>query len=249
MPYVRPVFRGALTRVTEVTCRMPRGVRGPEHHAEAPEIVLPRQGAVTLHRGRRATTADPSTAVVFRGRYRLSHPTDCGDRSLAIRLAPDLHEEAIGEAHVLQPSHRLRVSMAARAVRDEETALLLVAAIADAPVLRATPRIEQVRELLAAQPTERWTLSRIGRTVHCSPYHLARQFRAATGQTIAGYLLGLRLALALDRIERGEDDLARLAAELGFSGHSHLTERFRHAYGSTPSEVRKILTARRARLS
>jgi methylphosphotriester-DNA--protein-cysteine methyltransferase len=52
--------------------------------------------------------------------------------------------------------------------------------------------------------------------------------------------------LALDRLQAGEDDLARLAAELGFAGHSHFTEQFRRSYGATPSQVRKILTARRA---
>jgi AraC family transcriptional regulator len=79
--------------------------------------------------------------------------------------------------------------------------------------------------------------------VHCSPFHLARQFRAATGQTIARHLLRLRLSLALERIAAGETSLARLASDLGFAHHSHLTARFHAMFATTPSQLRTILTA------
>lgn len=126
----------------------------------------------------------------------------------------------------------------------EEKALRAVAVLAGASPIRATQRVEDVRAILAADCSRRWTLSDVARAVHVSPYHLARQFRSATGQTIAGYLQGLRLALALDRLQEGEEDLARAAVELGFANHSHFTERFRRAYGVTPARLRTILTAR-----
>jgi AraC-like DNA-binding protein len=80
--------------------------------------------------------------------------------------------------------------------------------------------------------------------VHCSPYHLARQFRNATGTTIAEHLMDLRLTLAVERLERGDDDLARLAADLGFASHSHFTARFRQRLGCVPSHLRKTVIAR-----
>jgi AraC-like DNA-binding protein len=184
---------------------------------------------------------------VLEGEYRVSHPADGGDRCLAVALAPGLHEEALGAARVLPVRRRLRVTLTADELEAEESGLDLVAQLADAPPLRSSPRVELVRELVAASPTRRWTLSDIAGAVHVSPFHLARQFRSATGQTLARYLLGLRLALALDRLQEGEDDLARLAVDLGFASHSHFTERFRHAFGKPPSEGRKNLTARAAR--
>lgn len=243
---VRPVLASPLVRVADVTCCAPRGGCGLEEHSPAPEIVLPRRGVFTIHRGREMATADPMTAVVLHGEYRVSHPADGGDRCTGLAFAPELHEEALGDARALRATQRLAITLATDRLEAEEQALRLLADLAAAPPLRAAPRVQEVRELLAASPTERWTLTDISRAVHASPYHLARQFRAATGQTIARHLVDLRLALALDRLQAGEDDLARLAAELGFAGHSHFTEQFRRSYGATPSQVRKILTARRA---
>lgn len=244
MLQVRTLVSGPLVRVADVTCCAPRGGCGSEERSELPEVVVPRRGVFTVHRGRRAVTADPLTAVVLHGDYRVSHPGEHGDRCTVLAFTPELHEEALGEARILRGGRRMSVTLASDQLEVEEQALHLLAELADAPPLQAGPRVEEVRELLAVRPAHRWTLTEIGRAVHTSPYHLARQFRAATGETIARYLLGLRLALALDRLQEGEDDLARLAVELGFASHSHLSERFRHAYGRTPSQVRKILTAR-----
>jgi AraC family transcriptional regulator len=103
-------------------------------------------------------------------------------------------------------------------------------------------RADEVRALLADDLARRWRLDAVGRAVHCSPFHLARQFRRATGETISGYLLRLRLSAALHRISEGESDLARLAVELGFSHHSHFTARFRSVFGCTPVRARDALT-------
>jgi AraC family transcriptional regulator len=131
----------------------------------------------------------------------------------------------------------------------EEAALLLLGAIAEDAGDRVRPgaavarRVEDVRALLAADPSRPWRLRDVAAAVHVSPYHLARQFRATTGETIARYVTRLRLALALDRIAGGEDDLARLAHDAGFAHHSHLSARFRALFSLAPSQVRTIVTA------
>jgi AraC-like DNA-binding protein len=79
--------------------------------------------------------------------------------------------------------------------------------------------------------------------VHCSPYHLARQFRSITGASVSEYLLRLRLALASERLAEGADDLAALATDLGFANHSHFSARFRSVFGMPPGAVRRALTA------
>jgi AraC family transcriptional regulator len=96
-------------------------------------------------------------------------------------------------------------------------------------------RVERARALLASDPARSWNLAAVARGVDCSPFHFARQFRSITGETIARYLLRLRLALALERLAEGEDDLRRrLARDLGFAHHSHLSARFRTVFGLTP---------------
>jgi len=133
----------------------------------------------------------------------------------------------------------------------EETALdLVAAALGDAtagPSGLASARqrrdVRAVQELLAHRVTESLTLADIGREVGASPYHLARGFRLETGWSIHEYRLQLRVRTAVDRLAAGPVDLARLAMELGFSSHSHLTDTFRRIFGAPPSAIRHQLAS------
>lgn len=94
-----------------------------------------------------------------------------------------------------------------------------------------------VQQLLAARFQERLTLEDIAAEINYSPYHLARIFRQQTGQTIHVYLNQIRLRTALNNLQSGTD-LTQLALTLGFSSHSHFTQAFRKAFGTTPSQLR-----------
>jgi AraC-type DNA-binding domain-containing proteins len=59
---------------------------------------------------------------------------------------------------------------------------------------------------------------------------------------VSAYLLRLRLGLASQRLPEGEDDLARLANDLGVASHSHFSARFRSVFGVPPGTVRHALT-------
>lgn len=102
----------------------------------------------------------------------------------------------------------------------------------------ASRKVEMTKSLLLADPTKKWTLNGIAREISTSPYHLTRLFRAQTGTPLHRFLLRTRLAIALDRILQGDDDLSGLAHDLGFSSHSHFSAAFRRAFGMTPSATR-----------
>lgn len=244
-----------LVTAADVDCHAPRSSAGAAEWNTATELVLPRRGVFVVHRGGEPVVADPATAVVLRAgeEYRVSHPVEHGDRCTALAFATGIVEEALPDAThvVLRPATQLRAALvtARPTLAGEEGALLLLADIASdaGDRTRVTPAIarcvEDVRVLLAADPARPWRLRDVAAAVHVSPYHLARQFRVATGETIARYVTRLRLALALDRIAAGEDDLARLAHDAGFAHHSHLSARFRALFSLTPSQVRTIVTA------
>ncbi len=115
---------------------------------------------------------------------------------------------------------------------------------------RSTPRthraVERAREHLAAQPHRNDTLSEIAAIAHCSPFHLARQFRCHSGISLHGYRTRLRMSVAIQRLRDGESNLSLLAADLGYSSHSHFTSVFRRSFGAAPHQVRTNLTAQRA---
>ncbi len=132
----------------------------------------------------------------------------------------------------------------------EESALGLVASALDDAVspgvhtlasARQRRDVRAVQELLGHRFADPLTLADIGREVGASPYHLARGFRLETGWSIHEYRLQLRVRTAVDRLAAGPVDLARLAMELGFSSHSHLTDTFRRIFGAPPSTIRHQL--------
>src|SRR5207237_1461534 len=93
----------------------------------------------------------------------------------------------------------------------------------------------------AEHPGGHWTLEQLAAFVGYSPFHRAHRFRAYTGTTVHQYLADLRAAAALERIEAGDAPLARIAVELGFSHHSHLTSTLRKRLGLTPQMIRRSL--------
>jgi AraC-like DNA-binding protein len=70
-------------------------------------------------------------------------------------------------------------------------------------------------------------------------------FSQLTGSTVSQYRNRLRVSRALQRIADGEQDLAGLAADLGFTDHAHLTRTIRAATGHPPSACRLLLTGQR----
>ena len=106
---------------------------------------------------------------------------------------------------------------------------------------------ENVKLLIAERPEAKFSLPEIARKVHCSAFHLSRIFRATVGSSIHQYQLRLRLALALDQLGDGSQSLTELALALGFSSHSHFTAAFQQAFGFSPSDFRRIRTARHMR--
>jgi AraC family transcriptional regulator len=261
----------SVVEVAQVGCCRPRSVSSDDEWNQMPRIVLPQRGLFMVHRSGENVLADPTRAIVFglEEGYRVTHPLDGGDECVVLGFRPEIHEEAIGRLNGcsgrLSPRTQLGASVFVGAVgRDdadalacEEGAMLLLQSLAGelTDASRAEARVskserdraDQVRALLADDLARPWRLRDVARAVHSSPFHLARRFRMASGETISGYLLRLRLAAALHRIAEGERNLARLAVELGFSHHSHFSARFRSVFGCTPVAARGALTAPRLR--
>lgn len=203
-------------------------------------------------RGDRGTVLTPSSAVLHDIVRELDPSVDTHpDRPFAFAVGPcDLDVFARHRALVraLERSHDVDP------LAIETAALTLVADVVASSLARGAPpktrrrddtdrdhaeRVEAVKAHLASHIGERVSLDDVARAVHVSPFHLARIFQTHTGLPIHRYLTQLRLRTSLDRIEGGADNLSALALELGFSSHSHFTDAFRSAFGTTPGEVRR----------
>ena len=126
--------------------------------------------------------------------------------------------------HFLDPRHRSETLSRRRRQRGQHRQ-------------RSLERVEAAKDLLSRHYTENWSLSEIADQLDCSGPHLCRIFRASCGLRMHAFREQVRLRCALERLADFSRDFSSLAADLGFSSHSHFTFAFRRAFGCTPSAL------------
>lgn len=232
-------------------------------------IVFPRRGFLCRRVEGVETALDP-TVVYFElpgQEQEIAHPLAGGDACTSIVLSAALVASVWGgELGVpdgplfsnasVDLEHRFLLSAARRGCDqfelDERVVSLVanvleqgrpkrVAAGRPATVAARRTMVEGARATIVAEP---WIgLIELARRLSVSPHHLSRLFRDGTGETVSRHRNRVRVRLALERLAEGEQDLARLAAELGFADHAHLTRVVGREAGSPPSRLRTLLSA------
>ena len=215
--------------------------------------MFPYRGIYVRHIGRDQAVADANHVLLFNAgeAYQISHPVDGGDASLALVLPELLLSELVpasllngqsplgfrrqhqridprGQALVALLRHTLD-NRTIEPLEAESLSLILVCRSLG-PRTSHEPHgshghhrlADRAKVLLASDLSRRWTLAEIAAEVGGSPVYLTQVFRQVEGMPLYRYHLRLRLARALDQITQ-YDDLSALAADLGFSSHSHFT--------------------------
>ena len=264
MSIVQTVLNSSHFKVMTQDCSYPR-VNCGHGEGEPGRFLFTRRGAFSIQVGQRSCLARPGQAV-FLGRdveYRVSHPDHRGCACCTDVWLDDawLDELGLGAAHApacLDVQHDLHLQQAhvelllgmrrGPDLLEAEEAML---AVLDGLMHGGEPRptansgtarqVRRAQEAIVASPGENLGVDALSRLVGCSPFHLCRIFRQGTGQSLRQFRLQHRLGTALDRLGEGEEDLAALACDVGFSSHSHMTDAFRQALGATPSELREGL--------
>lgn len=225
-------------------------------------LVFPEHPVRVHEAGRPAFVANRHVAILREphARYRLEALVPAGDACLWIALDEpwaDVLRHARPGRYLVPATAALarHATLRLRADDDLETADG-ISAIVQATLEAAVPSLGDVRpvvdaaeQILATRYAEPLTLQALARTVGCSPWHLARAFRAELGTSVHQYRDQLRLREALFRLRDPRIDLTELALDLGYSSHSHLTDRFRTAYGMPPSAVRDAPRSRLRRVA
>ena len=103
------------------------------------------------------------------------------------------------------------------------------------PRARLRAVLEYIEEHLDASPT----LEEMAAVARLSPYHFARQFKAATGLPPHEYVIARRVERAKQFLQVGGDlSLAEVAAQAGFSDQSQFSRHFKRLIGVTPGQFR-----------
>jgi len=101
--------------------------------------------------------------------------------------------------------------------------------------------IDYMMENLEGSPT----LEQMAAVVHLSPYHFARQFKAATGLAPHQYVISRRVERAQHLLQtNGRLGLAEVAFRSGFANQSHFSLHFKRTVGVTPRRFRENANVR-----
>ena len=242
----------------------------PEECAETTHVVFPYRGIYLRHVARDQAVADANHVMFFNAGegYRIAHPIRGSDASLSLQLEASVLEELSPSALLNKRSvrgfrvqHRridsltqARVTWLRHHLGQDTTDPLRVESLAlDLVSHSLGPRTsspseathgqrrlaDRVKVLLASDVSRRWTLAEIGTEIGASPVYLTQVFRRVEGLPLYRYQLRLRLARALDLLATRRD-VSSLAADLGFSSHSHFTAVFRQAYGTSPTKFQRM---------
>jgi AraC-like DNA-binding protein len=265
---VEALLRTPTVTVREVRCAGTCQAKGPEECATSLQLVFPYRGVYVRHLGSDPAVAEANQVVIFNPGegYRISHPVHGGDASVVVVADEALLRELVPASLqrrgvlALDPHHLridprtqalialLRHGLRSGAAESLEAETLTLTLVRRAFGARTSHRaagtagrrrlVDRAKLVLAGDLTRRWTLAAIAAEVDASPVYLTQVFQDVEGVPLYRYQLRLRLARALDLLERCED-LSALAFELGFSSHSHFSAAFRQLYGRPPSAFRR----------
>jgi AraC family transcriptional regulator len=247
--------------------------RSAEECASATHLVFTYRGIYLRHVGNDQAVADANHVLFFNAgeHYQVSHPIEGRDASLSLGLSDALlreltpksvlndggtasfkhqHQRIDARAQALVALLRHNLEQGSIEPLEAESLALTLVCRSLGPRTSHEPRathgvrrlVDRVKVLLASDLSRRWTLAEIAVEIRGSPVYLTQIFQRAEGIPLCRYHLRLRLARALDLIGQ-YDDLSALAAELGFSSHSHFTSAFRQAYGQSPAAFRECTSA------
>jgi AraC family transcriptional regulator len=243
--------------------------RSAEECASTTHLVFPYRGIYLRHVGNDQAVADANHVLFFNAGegYQVSHPIAGSDASLSLSVSDALLQELAPSSLLnargplgFRRQHRridsraqalvalLRHSLDNGTIEPLEAEGLVLTLVCRSLGPRTSHQpgstharrrlADRVKILLASDLSRRWTLAEIAAEMRGSPVYLTQVFQQAEGIPLYRYHLRLRLARALDLIAQ-YDDLSALAADLGFSSHSHFAAAFRQAFGRSPTAFRQ----------
>ncbi len=266
MSIMQTVLRSSHFMVIDHVCRQPRVDCGYVQGDESARFIFTRRGSFAVHVGGRTWFARPGQAVLVQKNveYRISHPDHDGCDCCTDVWIDDATLDMLGMAHTAgQPCRAITHDLRFQKIHvemllglqnggddaDEADEVLLDTLdylLRSHASNRQRPRsaliarqVARVEEAIIGRVGENLGIDVLAALAGCSPFHLCRIFRVSTGQSLRQFRVQQRLGTALGRLGEGEDDLAALACDVGFSSHSHMTDAFRKSLGMSPRETRE----------
>jgi AraC-like DNA-binding protein len=98
----------------------------------------------------------------------------------------------------------------------------------------ADSRMHAALSAMHADPAHSWTVRELATTAGMSRSTFAERFRARAGETPIAYLARWRMMLAAERLQHGDDTIARIAGSLGYESEHAFNTAFKRILGMPP---------------
>src|SRR5262249_23580181 len=108
-------------------------------------------------------------------------------------------------------------------------------------------QLHLVTDYIFANLEQDLSLAVLAQEVGFSPYHFARLFRLAKGESPPQFVRQRRIERAQRLLREDELPLARVALQCGFANQGHLSLAFKRVLGVTPAAYRRQYTGRARR--
>ena len=109
-------------------------------------------------------------------------------------------------------------------------------------------RLLRVRRIVRSQPEARLDLASLASYANYSPHHLIRVYRNVFGETPAEYALRLRTRKAWRLVRETKMPICEITELLGFESQSAFCRSFKHSFGMTTSQARRLVVAHPVRI-
>ena len=230
-------------------------------------LVFVRRGGFRRRAQGRDDYVGPATAFfeVLGAEDEVLHPHDGGDTTSIFTLTEaavgqfagdrDLPSQPILAPGPIDLAHR-RLIAALRQGIDQFEAAERLAELVGALIEQAAPGrlttsrsrtdraydrlVSTVKEAIVTDPAGS-DLAKLAALTGYSPFHVSRVFRRRSGVTLMHFRNRIRVAAALVLVEQGQEDLAVVATQLGFSDQAHMTRVMRDHLGHPPGYLRRLL--------
>ncbi len=103
---------------------------------------------------------------------------------------------------------------------------------------RTQSLLQDLRKLLATDPSAKWTTTQLASELAMSEATLRRKL-AKLGTTLTDITIDVRMTSALAMLQTSEDTITSIAMAVGYDSPSRFALRFRDRFGVSPSDFRR----------
>lgn len=98
--------------------------------------------------------------------------------------------------------------------------------------------IETAIAYIAEHYADPISIADVSRAAGVSPYHFSRLFKRSTNETVANYIISVRLKTAANLLVSTDMNISEIAKKVGYNSIPHFHKAFKSVYQVTPREYR-----------